>query len=247
MDSLLSLLRRTVDAPWLRPYAPAAQRVLRSTRVQSIAEALNSARDERSNVRFVDHEALPEREPYETFIAREAAVPTRDNAHDLFNGLVWLTYPLAKQRLNDLQATQIAARGIRGTRGAVRDALTVLDENGAFLQAPRVIVDALRARAWRTLFIEHRHEWRHASVVIFGHALMEKLLEPRKAITAHVWAVADCSDQHLASILDPDALDPKPLYPMPILGVPGWWRANEEPSFYDDADVFRTSRRGRQQ
>ena len=34
----------------------------------------------------------------------------------------------------------------------------------------------------------------------------------------------------------------KPFLPLPVLGVPGWWPANENPGFYDDADVFRPAR-----
>ena len=26
---------------------------------------------------------------------------------------------------------------------------------------------------------------------------------------------------------------------LPVLGVPGWWQANEDPVFYADASVFR--------
>jgi len=26
---------------------------------------------------------------------------------------------------------------------------------------------------------------------------------------------------------------------LPVLGIPGWWPANEAPSFYDDPAVFR--------
>src|SRR5512138_3574993 len=44
-------------------------------------------------LRFVAHGALPRGEAYETFIARTASVPTRDNGHDFFNGLVWLRWP----------------------------------------------------------------------------------------------------------------------------------------------------------
>ena len=35
----------------------------------------------------------------------------------------------------------------------------------------------------------------------------------------------------------------KPFSPLPLLGVPGWWPDNEDPSFYDDASVFRAKRR----
>ena len=33
--------------------------------------------------------------------------------------------------------------------------------------------------------------------------------------------------------------------PLPVLGVPGWWPANESPAFYADATVFRPGRRNR--
>ncbi len=29
---------------------------------------------------------------------------------------------------------------------------------------------------------------------------------------------------------------------LPVLGVPGWWPANEDEAFYDDASVFRPPR-----
>jgi hypothetical protein len=36
---------------------------------------------------------------------------------------------------------------------------------------------------------------------------------------------------------------PAALSPLPVLGVPGWWRANEEEAFYDDTRYFREVRR----
>jgi len=226
-------------APWLLPYVPLAERVLRSRYSDSVAAALNAVRPAQDGVRFVEQAALPADEAYETFIHRTACVPTRDNLHDLFNGMIWLSCPRTKQRLNELQAQQIALHGICGTRGPLRDALTLFDENAAVLQAPAVLVDALRTRDWRALFIEHRAQWRSARFVVFGHALMEKLLQPRKSITAHVWIVEGLSDEAIAASLDPQRLAEKPFLPLPVLGVPGWTRANEDPRFYDDADVFR--------
>ena len=34
----------------------------------------------------------------------------------------------------------------------------------------------------------------------------------------------------------------KPFTPLPVLGVPGWWPANETPDFYADTQVFRPPR-----
>lgn len=220
-----------------------AQQVLDAAKSDSVADALNAARaDIVVPVRFVEPSDLPAGEPYESFIARTSCVPTRDNLHDLFNGLMWLGYPKTKRRLNVLQAEQLALLGVAGTRGSLRDALTLFDENAAVLRAPAILVDALRLRDWNTLFVEQRAHWESARLILFGHALLEKLMQPRKAITAHVWVVADSTDDALASSLDPARLAAKDFLALPVLGVPGWWPANEAPGFYDDEEVFRRPR-----
>ncbi|WP_129775732.1 DUF3025 domain-containing protein [Peristeroidobacter soli] len=227
-------------APWLTPYVPAARAVL-AARSDSVADALNAASGD--DIRFVEQAALPEGEAYESFIARTGCVPTRDNLHDLFNGLVWLSYPKTKRRLNLLHAGEIMARGsVAGARGPLRDAMTLFDENAAILQAPSVFVDALRSRNWHALFVERRAQWASAHLALFGHALLEKLMQPRKAITAHVWLVDELSDDAIAASLTLSRLATKDFLPLPVLGVPDWWSANERPSFYDDADVFRRPR-----
>lgn len=245
MDSALASLAEALKtpSPWWSPHLLVAQRVLDAETSGSVADALNAARGTGiGDLRFVESSALPDGEPYEAFIARTRCVPTRDNLHDLFNGLMWLGFPKTKRRLNVLQSQQLALRGNATTRGPLRDALTLFDENAAILQAPAVLVDALRLRDWNRLFVEQRPYWESARLVLFGHALLEKLMQPRKAITAHVWVVENLTDDALASSLDPPRLAAKDFLPMPVLGVPGWWPANEAPGFYDDEEVFRRPR-----
>jgi hypothetical protein len=207
-------------------------------------------------VGFVPPQHLPPGEAYEAFIRRTGQVPTRDNLHDFFNGLAWLRFPLSKARLNQLQAEAIAAQGVGAVRGPVRDAITVFDENGALLLAPpgvgRVLWPALLARDWHTLFVTHRVLWAQARLVLFGHALMEQLVSPRKPITAHVWVLPfepqgddplPALDADLAAALSAPRLAAKPFTPLPVLGVPGWWPANEDPAFYADASVFRPAQK----
>lgn len=188
-------------------------------------------------VRFVPATELPPGEAYEAFIARTRRVPTRDNLHDAFNRLVWHRHPALKLRLNSLQAAEIAAHGVGPTRGPVRDALTLFDEHGAqWPDAPPPLARALAARDWQALFVTHRALWRETRFEIFGHALLEQLATaPRKALTAHV-ALGD----PLAWPVDEWAR--KPFLPLPVLGIPGWWPANEDPAFYEDAKVFRPPR-----
>ena len=185
---------------------------------------------------------------YERRAFDKGEVNTRpDNWHDAFNALIWLHFPQAKRRLNQLQAAQIAVDGVRCVRGPVRDAITVFDENAALLQAPDALWDALAARDWQGLFIGRRTLWAQARLSLFGHALLEKLVHPRKAITAHVLrvplrlAIAEV-DGWLARELSAERLAAKPFVPLPVLGVPGWWPANEVSGFYVDEQVFRPPR-----
>ena len=243
MQSLLSQLADVLRVlpPWLAPHASNAERVVRQADVSSVSEALNAARsDER--IRFVEHSQLPTGEAYESFIFRTGCVPTRDNLHDLFNGLVWLSFPATKRRLNQLQSQQIELHGVSGARGPLRDALTLFDENAAVLQAPADLIAALHERDWRRLFVAQRASWQSARVMLFGHALMEKLMQPRKAITAHVWLVDELTDEALSASLTPERLAAKDFLPLPVLGIPGWCPANDEPGFYDDERVFRPRR-----
>jgi Protein of unknown function (DUF3025) len=265
-------------APWWNPWRAVGQRV--ATRVLEgarVCDALNaehqacsiqpSGQDHNANpathpptstaptapIQFVPQTALPEGVAYEAFIFESGQVPTRENVHDFFNGLAWLVFPHTKRRLNALQYGALAADGVQATRGALRDALTLFDENAAIwpsMGSSTPLIDALRAKQWQRAFIDLRAHWQDNPPVLFGHALLEKLVTPYKSITAHVYiaqaateivAIADL-DTATALQLSPAALTPKPFIPLPVLGVPGWWAANEDPAFYDEAQVFRAPR-----
>ena len=234
-------------APWLAPYAPIGQGVAAQVALgTSNAEALTTALAPLATpVRFVPQSDLPPGMAYESYIFEHHSCPTREGLHDFFNGLVWLNFPLTKRRLNQLHVAQIAQTGIQPVRGPARDGLTVFDENAAFLQAPDALWDALAAKDWQRLFVDLRPLWHEAHLVLFGHALMEKLVYPRKPITAHVYraqaasnSIADM-DAWMAADVSAEKLASKPFAHLPVLGVPGWWQANEDPAFYADTSVFR--------
>jgi hypothetical protein len=255
-------------APWRELGEPTAQLALKQ---QSVADALNSTRDglalgdanatkqERTaattneqlkEVKFVPQSALPEGQAYEDFIFKTSQVPTRDGLHDFFNGLCWHRFPQAKRRLNQLQAAEIEAQGIRATRGPVRDALTLFDENVVLMHAPDQVWAALQARDWLKLFVDLREQWQQVHLVLFGHALVEKLVTPYKSITGHVYRVANEVNPHdevaldawLVQDLQPAKLATKPYEPLPVLGIPSWCAANSEPTYYEDTTVFRPKR-----
>jgi hypothetical protein len=108
--------------------------------------------------------------------------------------------------------------------------------------------DALAAKDWQRLFITLRPLWADAQLVLFGHALLEKLVYPRKPITAHVYraqaainSVASM-DAWMAQDLSAEKLSSKPFAHLPVLGVPRWCSANEDAAYYADASVFRAPR-----
>lgn len=235
------------ERPWLDPWREPGQRVAQAVAAGAgLPEALNHERA--APVRFVPQSELPPGEAYERYIFNSCNCPTREGLHDFFNGLCWMRFPQTKKRLNQLQAAEIAAAGIAPLRGPVRDALTVFDENAAFLLAPQPLWDALIARDWPLLFVGLRPLWAEAQLVLFGHALLEKLVYPRKTITAHVYRAQPAIDSiaeldaWVACDLNAAKLAGKPFTPLPVLGVPGWWQENQDFSFYDDGTVFRPRR-----
>lgn len=254
----MSVLGQALDwqQPWLAPWRDEAATVESLLAAgASVADVLNTLHRQSASGAatlgwmpdFVPQAALPADQAYEKFIFDTRQVPTRDNLHDLFNGLCWLRFPETKRCLNALQAAQIAQAGVQPLRGAMRDALTVFDENAALLSAPQPLWEALQARQWDRLFVELRPLWRQARLVLFGHALLEKLTNPRKPITAHVYRAPapagslDALDHWAAGALRQADLTAKIFLPLPVLGVPGWWAQNETLSFYDDPLVFRLS------
>lgn len=214
-------------------------------------------------LRFVAQDDLPAGVAYEAFIASTGGVPTRRNLHDFFNALIWLTFPRGKAALNARQASAIAADGVQSTRGATRDAATLFDENAVvFACSDASLGAALRTFDWQTLFVARRADWgRACEVQPFGHALLEKLVTPYKSVTAHAWIVdvpriyfewpdarrREWLDTQIAPALASVSLTTRDFSPLPVLGIPGWWPANDDPVFYRDVSVFRPGRRERAQ
>jgi hypothetical protein len=237
---------------WFKPWRLTAEAILNAW--QQHPDALHACLAAKQiNFIAVPQTLLPSDEAYEAFIYRTHTVPTRNNAHDFFNGLCWLRFPQTKQQLNRLQAQAIQKEGVTAQRGALRDALTLFDENSALLCAPEVLWQALERQDWQALFVTHRLAWHQAHLTLFGHALLEKLLKPYKGITAHVLCVpvpvdvqaaGDAAlDAWLSQRLHETEMQGKPFLPLPVLGVPAWWPPNEDMGFYADLQVFRPQKK----
>jgi hypothetical protein len=258
--------------PWLDPLRDLGRLVAQSSDWRSTLDILASESGLSNHrglpVHFVPQAGLPDGVAYESFISTTGGVPTRENLHDFFNALIWLTFPRIKAQLNAMQAAEIektgaasaAVNGRGGTvRGKIRDAATIFDENAAFLVvSDEALLDALRAHRWHEAFLARRNAFgRECEIYLFGHALMEKLVRPYKAITAHVWPIPTDSEYFEASPVEKLSwldntvanqlavgLTTSCFTPMPVLGVPGWWTGQDD-DFYEDTAVFRPKRPGR--
>jgi hypothetical protein len=254
--------------PWFAPYGARGERWQRAALASEsvyLAELNGDARAKMQTtgrgerLAFIAQAGLPPGAAYEAHIAATGCVPTRYNLHDFFNALMWFAFPRIKAALNACQSAAIAELGIRPTRGRVRDALTLFDENGLlFASADPALSAALRRFDWPALLSASRDAWgARCEVRCFGHALLEKMIAPYKACTGHAWIVDvpmayfSWPDVERETFLDETVsvsivsgpLASRAFAPLPVLGIPGWWPANDDPAFYDDQEVFRAGRR----
>ncbi|MFN0313435.1 MAG: DUF3025 domain-containing protein [Burkholderiales bacterium] len=197
---------------------------------------------------------------YEECIHRRGEVLCRrEDWHDFLNALVWMTFPLAKVALNARHVAELGKEA-PGQRGRVRDALTLFDEGGAIVCSSNpLMLDLIRTFQWRELFWRQREGFQATTrVFIFGHAMYHKLLDPFLGVSARALLlavpdeflkeplaqqIAQAGHMTAGRLADTRALaTPLDLAPFPVLGVPGWFAANDEASFYDNQNYFRPGR-----
>jgi Protein of unknown function (DUF3025) len=191
---------------------------------------------------------------YETSIAATGEIPTRENFHDLFNALQWLSFPKLKGAINAGHVRLLEERGDAEARerSVPRDVLTMFDESGIIVAScDETLLQLIRNFSWRQFFVERREQVkRDMRFLLCGHGLLEKSLAPfigitAKAILLHVDAntLDDLAALDLCAarwLSEPDNLtDARNLSPMPLLGIPGWDVRNEDAAFYGNTQYFR--------
>ena len=208
-------------------------------------------------LRVVDAEHSPAL-AYERRVLDDGLLATRaDSWHDYFNALVWCAFPATKAVINRRHCD---AAGRDDCRGAVRDALTQFDECGALvISADAEMLDALRGHCWeRALWRRRAHFLQTCRVLVVGHATLDALRRPfaglcAKALYREVasdWIAQAAEDQMreadhwLADWLSRrgDALVPRDLSPLPLLGLPEVVPENACADYYRDHSQFRPRR-----
>jgi len=204
------------------------------------------------------------RQGYESRIYLTGELQTRTESwHDVFNLLVWATFPRAKAALNARHYALLEARaGLTSTspRLPPQDALTQFDETGVIIVSADESLSALLQNfQWKRLFCERRSAVQaHMRCYLFGHGLMEKALTPYRGMTGKgiVLPVEEAFfsqtpaqqmsqiDEQLAHLIaDSQKLAmPHDLAPVPVLGFPGFTPENENPAYYEDQAYFRPGR-----
>jgi hypothetical protein len=214
---------------------------------------------------------LPFEAQYEPRCYLKGEVQTRaSNLHDLFNALVWLTFPRTKAMLNARHYDALIeerASG-KGERSAVRDVNTLFDESGVIVVYADTNADAnsgadlvalLRDHQWKELFWRRRGQasaW--MGFHIFGHGLYEKALRPYVGMTGQGMMLAVEPEYfgwplarqlaHIDNLLVDHLAVPehfrstRDLSPVPLLGVPSWDENNNREAYYDNISYFRPGR-----
>ena len=190
-------------------------------------------------------------------------VQTRaNNWHDLFNTLVWMTFPRSKAAINarHYSALNNGAEQLGSQRGALRDTLTLLDESGVIVPyADEHLAKLLLDFRWSELFWQRRNELvTGTGFYIIGHGLYEKARHPYIGFTGQAlllpvaaeffsWPLAQRL-AHLDELLANHLLDANhcsqtsSLSPLPLLGIPGWAVENESAAYYQNKRYFRDKR-----
>jgi hypothetical protein len=178
-DSIRAAVRQLDFTAGLVPDVGALSQ-LAQQRAQPIVSAGGHA------IRFANQHVNPAASAYETQIFASGIVPTRpNNIHDLFNALVWLSFPHTKAAINSRHIAAYAENAAGRNRGPVQDALTLFDECGVVVASDRPdLLEMITAFQWKKLFWTQRDAVKqHMRFFLFGHGLMEQMLAPYIGLT----------------------------------------------------------------
>ncbi|MBQ4832449.1 DUF3025 domain-containing protein [Pseudoalteromonas sp. MMG010] len=225
---------------------------------QWFSQYLNAVNENNIPIEFVDDAEIDYKQRYyEQVIYETGQVPTRkENWHDLFGGFIWCLFPKTKALINSRHVDEIELAG-NLNRTKHRNALTLFDECAVILAVSESHWSTLlKEHQWQKAFVELRANWGESiNAFMFGHANYEMLTKPYIGLTGKAFFVPVNDDFFTKKLIQQyaiidDALyqmiknegslsDNKSLSPLPLLGIPGWYDDNKDPTFYNNTDYFR--------
>ncbi len=194
-------------------------------------------------------------EQYEPRVYLKKELQTRtENWHDFFNAMIWLKFPETKKTLNKLHYYQATKREKGSNRSTLENRITQFDECGAIIISnDNSLLEMIKNHQWQELFINQKQQFeKNIQIVIFGHAIFEKALNPYIGMTCHCILLKDETllekvqggsnqqlDRLLANMWEKEiAINPLKFNALPLLGAPGYWPKQDE-EFYRNTKYFR--------
>jgi hypothetical protein len=242
-DFLIDHVLFEVWEPWARPFRTSSWP---SAELYSLecAKASREVSPPLSPLQFVEKPKKSRRKKrssvdlaglYDGSIALRGEVPClAESYHDLFNAIVFCAFPRAKRALHArqfrAQKRWLESSGalephamprLPGARTREQDALTIFDEGGTLL-----LFTESAHRAWSTTatrMLLEAFSPGHVLPLLFGHALLEHLMEGHQAVRSsalvlvcpdsvqplrtekEIRALFDWADQRLADLLENEA------------------------------------------
>ena len=204
-------------------------------------------------------------EHYAPRIYLSGEIQTRtENWHDFFQFITWFMFPKTKAVINAIHIPAAQSRIDNnvdlGRRSPIENMLSLFDEGGAvILCSDESLLQLIRDFKWKDFFWMRRNELSSKfKLVTFGHALYEKGLSSYVGMTANCILLQvddevlqytnkqqlDHIDTELAKLftVGESYTKPKDLSPFPLLGLPDWDKDNEQESYYDNLNYFRSGR-----
>ncbi len=191
---------------------------------------------------------------YERWVYEKGQLPLRPGSvHDLLNLCMWSLWPQTKSALNALQVE----RGLEPKsrqRSAVGNAGTLFDECGLVLVCSslgqlKTTEAIIRQHQWQALFIDNRELWgQQLQPLALGHGMLEQMLRPFDGLMGKcvLLPAAGTEGSGPSSTLDhrlsgwvQQLRQPRELLALPVLGIPGWHRPNENPDYYANRRYFQ--------
>lgn len=256
----------TEHAPWFAPLQDFAEEFKNLTEWPTLTQ-LNQVLQNSGPEQLTDYKLVPQNtnrkldfaEQYEPRIYLNHEIQTRiANWHDFINYLIWLRFPAAKIKLNQLQYQDALQQYKLGSkqRTNLQNILAQFDECGVgVLCSDPELINYWQHHQWQKLFFDNAVRVSQSlRFIIFGHGLLEKSLQPYIGITGKaIVIVCEQAIMNSAPTKQYQYLDGKlteyfiklneseeilNLLPLPILGVPGWY-PQQNIEFYNNREYFR--------